>query len=32
MSDLPRSALAAGIDYEGLVVHMLATADKGETP
>jgi D-alanine-D-alanine ligase len=32
MSDLPRSALAADIDYEGLVVHMLATADKGETP
>jgi D-alanine-D-alanine ligase len=29
MSDLPRSALAAGISYEDLVVRMLATADKG---
>ncbi|MCX6092084.1 MAG: ATP-grasp domain-containing protein, partial [Candidatus Bipolaricaulota bacterium] len=28
MSDLPRSAQAAGIGYEGLVVRMLATADK----
>lgn len=30
MSDLPRSALAAGISYEDLVVRMLATADKDE--
>jgi D-alanine-D-alanine ligase len=28
MSDLPRSAAAAGIGYENLVVRMLATADK----
>jgi D-alanine--D-alanine ligase len=32
MSDLPRSALAAGISYEDLVVRMLATADKEENP
>ncbi len=29
MSDLPRSAQAAGIGYQDLVVRMLATADKG---
>ena len=30
MSDLPRSAQAAGIGYRDLVVRMLATADKEE--
>ncbi len=32
MSDLPRSAQAAGIGYEDLVVRMLATADKETKP
>jgi D-alanine-D-alanine ligase len=32
MSDLPRSAQAAGITYEDLVVRMLATADKEMEP
>jgi len=31
MSDLPRSAQAAGLSYEDLVVRMLATADKEAT-
>lgn len=32
MSDLPRSAQAAGIGYEDLVAHMLATTDKEMEP